>query len=156
MGPTSANMSPARFVFVRTQDAKDKLVPLMSEGNQEKVRLAPVSVIIGHDLDFAQKLPFLFPHTDAKSWFEGASDEVLDRVGLQNATLQGAYLVMAARSLGLDTGPMTGFDIDKVGETFFPNTRIKANMIVNIGVGNPNSIFERSPRLPFEEAAKIV
>ena len=93
MGPTSANMSPARFVFVRTQDAKDKLVPLMSEGNQEKVRLAPVSVIIGHDLDFAQKLPFLFPHTDAKSWFEGASNEVLDRVGLQNATLQGAYLI---------------------------------------------------------------
>ena len=155
-GPTSANMGPARFVFVRSQEAKAKLGPALSEGNLEKTMKAPVTVIVGHDLDFAEKLPFLFPHTDAKAWFAGADDAALDRIGLQNASMQGAYLILAARALGLDTGPMTGFDNAKVDEAFFAGTRIRSNLLVNLGHGDAAALFPRSPRLPFDEAARIL
>lgn len=155
-GPTSANMGPARFVFVRSQEAKAKLGPALSEGNLEKTMKAPVTVIVGHDLDFAEKLPFLFPHTDAKAWFAGADDAALDRIGLQNASMQGAYLILAARTLGLDTGPMTGFDNAKVDEAFFAGTRIRSNLLVNLGHGDAAALFPRSPRLPFDEAARIL
>ena len=156
MGPTSANMTPARFVFVRSPSSKDVLVPLMSEGNQEKTRVAPVSVIVGHDLDFFEHLPKLFPHADARSWFKDLPEQALDRIGLQNASMQGAYLILAARALGLDTGPMTGFDQEKVSEAFFPNSRVKANLIVNLGYGDHSKLFPRSPRFDFEEVARIV
>lgn len=155
-GPTSANMSPARFVFVRSPEAKAKLEPALSEGNREKTMKAPVTVIVGHDLDFAEKLPFLFPHTDAQSWFAGANDAALDRIGLQNSSLQGAYLILAARSLGLDTGPMTGFDAPAVDAAFFAGTRVRSNLLVNLGHGDTAALFPRSPRLPFDEAARIV
>ena len=155
-GPTSANMSPARFVFVRSPEAKAKLEPALSEGNRDKTMKAPVTVIVGHDLDFAEKLPFLFPHTDAKSWFAGADDARLDRVGLQNSSLQGAYLLLAARALGLDTGPMTGFDNATVDAAFFAGTRIRSSLLVNLGHGDAAALFPRSPRLPFDEAARIV
>jgi len=155
-GPTSANMGPARFVFVRSPEAKQRLKPALSEGNLDKTLAAPVTVIVGHDLDFAEKLPFLFPHTDAKAWFAGADDAALDRIGLQNASMQGAYLILAARALGLDTGPMTGFDNAKVDAEFFAGTRIRSNLLVNLGYGDPAKLFPRSPRLPFDEAARIL
>ncbi|MCE7033391.1 malonic semialdehyde reductase [Lysobacter sp. GX 14042] len=155
-GPTSANMGPARFVFVRSAEAKARLEPALSEGNREKTMKAPVTVIVGHDLDFAEKLPFLFPHTDAKSWFAGADDAALDRIGLQNAAMQGAYLILAARALGLDTGPMVGFDHARVDAEFFPGTRIRSNLLVNLGQGDAGALFPRSPRLPFDEAARIL
>lgn len=155
-GPTSANMCPARFVFVRSPEAKARLEPALSEGNREKTMKAPVTVIVGHDLDFAEKLPFLFPHTDAKSWFADADDARLDRVGLQNSSLQGAYLLLAARALGLDTGPMTGFDNATVDAAFFAGTRIRSSLLVNLGHGDTTALFPRSPRLPFDEAARIV
>lgn len=155
-GPTSANMGPARFVFVRSPEAKSRLEPALSEGNREKTMKAPVTVIVGHDLDFAEKLPFLFPHTDAKSWFAGADEATLDRIGLQNAAMQGAYLILAARALGLDTGPMVGFDHAMVDAEFFPGTRIRSNLLVNLGQGDAEALFPRSPRLPFDEAARIL
>lgn len=155
-GPTAANMSPARFVFVRSSEAKQRLGPLLDEGNRAKTMAAPATVIVGHDLDFAEKLPFLFPHTNAKAWFEGADDATLDRIGLQNASLQGGYLILAARALGLDTGPMTGFDAERISAEFFPNTRIRANLLVNLGHGDVAALFPRSPRLPFDEAAQLI
>ena len=154
-GPTSANQCPARFVFVRSDEAKQKLAPALSEGNREKTLSAPVVVIIGHDLDFHEKLPYLFPHTDAKSWFDGPQEARRDHA-LRNGSLQAAYLIMAARALGLDTGPMTGFDAAMVDELFFAGTSIRSNILVNIGHGDPASIFDRSPRLSFDEACRIV
>lgn len=155
-GPTAANASPARFVFVRTPEAKKRLEPLLDEGNRSKTMASPATVIVGHDVDFAQRLPFLFPHTDAKAWFEGVDEAVLDRVALQNASLQGGYLILAARALGLDVGPMTGFDAQRVSEEFFPDSRVRANLMVNLGYGDPAALFPRSPRLPFDEAARII
>ncbi|WP_058835635.1 malonic semialdehyde reductase [Luteimonas abyssi] len=154
-GPTSANQSPARFVFVRSDAAKQKLAPALAEGNREKTLSAPVAVIVGHDLDFHEKLPYLFPHTDAKSWFEGSQDGRRDHA-FRNGSLQVAYLILAARALGLDTGPMTGFDADQVDAAFFAGTSIRTNVIVNLGKGDPASIFDRSPRLAFDEACRIV
>ncbi len=154
-GPTSANQSPARFVFVRSDAAKQKLAPALAEGNREKTLSAPVAVIVGHDLDFHEKLPYLFPHTDAKSWFEGPQDGRRDHA-FRNGSLQVAYLILAARALGLDTGPMTGFDADQVDAAFFAGTSIRTNVIVNLGKGDPASIFDRSPRLAFDEACRIV
>lgn len=156
MGPTSANMSPARFVFVKSAEAKKRLQPALSEGNLEKTMSAPVTVIIGHDLAFFEKLPYLFPHTDAKSWFDTMPDDALETVALRNGTLQGAYLILAARALGLDTGPMSGFDNAKVDAEFFAGTRICSNFLVNLGQGDAAHIFARSPRLPFDEAARIL
>lgn len=154
-GPTSANQSPARFVFVRSQEAKQRLAPALDEGNRDKTLSAPVVVIVGHDLDFHDKLPFLFPHTDARSWFDGPQEGRRDHA-FRNGTLQGAYLILAARALGLDTGPMTGFDAQKVDAAFFAGTAIRSNFLVNLGKGDPASIFDRAPRLPFAEACRIV
>ena len=153
-GPTSANMSPARFVFVRSVAAKEKLRPALSEGNLAKTLAAPVTAIVAHDEDFHEKLPYLFPHTDAKSWFDGPREN-RRAAAFRNGTLQGAYLILAARALGLDTGPMSGFDNAKVDAAFFAGTTIKSNFLVNLGIGDPRGLFPRSPRLSFDEAARI-
>ncbi len=153
-GPTSANMGPARFVFVKSAQAKALLEPALDEGNHAKTMAAPVTVIVGFDEDFHQKLPYLFPHTDAKSWFEGPR-EGRSVAAFRNGSLQGAYLIIAARALGLDTGPMSGFDNAKVDAAFFQGTAIKSNFLVNLGYGQQETLFPRSPRLPFDEAARI-
>ncbi|MCD9088282.1 malonic semialdehyde reductase [Stenotrophomonas sp. SY1] len=152
--PTSANSSPARFVFVKSAEAKQKLAPALSEGNLAKTLAAPVTVIIGFDQDFHEKLPYLFPHADAKSWFDGPR-EGRHEAAFRNGTLQGAYLILAARTLGLDAGPMSGFDAAKVDEAFFAGTAVKSNFLVNLGYGDPAGVFPRLPRLSFDEAARI-
>lgn len=153
-GPTSANSSPARFVFVRTPEAKAKLAECVSAGNLPKVQQAPVTVIIGSDYEFYEQLPRLFPHADAKSWFVG-NQKMIDATAFRNSTLQGAYLIMAARALGLGTGPMSGFDAAKVDEAFWAGTPVKTNFICTLGHGDPAKIFPRSPRLAFEEACRL-
>ena len=153
-GPTSANQSPARFVFLKSPAAKKRLEPALSEGNHDKTMAAPVTVIVGYDDDFHEKLPYLFPHTDARSWF--ADDADARHVhAFRNGSLQGAYLILAARALGLDCGPMSGFDNAKVDAEFFKGTKIRSNFLVNLGKGDPASIFPRSPRLSFDEACRI-
>jgi len=154
-GPTAANGSPARFVFVKSAEAKAKLAPALSEGNHDKTLAAPVTVIIGFDEDFHEKLPYLFPHTDAKSWFDGPR-EGRHESAFRNGSLQGAYLILAARALGLDAGPMSGFDPAKVDDAFFKGTTIKSNFLVNLGYGDSSGLFPRLPRLSFDEAARIV
>jgi 3-hydroxypropanoate dehydrogenase len=155
MGPTSANISPARFVWVASSEGREKLAALAIPGNAPKVRQAPVTVIIGYDLDFAEKVPQLFPHNPgAKDWFE---DPHFARVAaFRNGSLQGAYLMLAARALGFDCGPMSGFDNAGVDAEFFAGTRIESNFICSIGHGTDENLFERSPRLAFEEACRIV
>lgn len=153
-GPTSANMSPGRFVFVKSPEAKEKLRPALSEGNLAKTMIAPVTVIVAYDEDFHEKLPYLFPHTDAKAWFDGPRHNRHD-AAFRNGSLQGAYLILAARSLGLGAGPMSGFDNAKVDAAFFAGTTIKSNFLVNLGYGDPAGVFVRSPRLSFDEAARI-
>ncbi|WP_202845400.1 malonic semialdehyde reductase [Luteimonas saliphila] len=155
LGPTEANACPARFVFVRSREAKEKLGPALSEGNFEKTMAAPVTVIVGHDLRFYDKLPVLFPHADAKSWFEGSPEARLERVALRGSSMQTAYLILAARALGLDTGPMTGFDNDKVDAAFFTGTPVRSNILINLGRGDPSATYPRLPRLSFDEAARI-
>jgi 3-hydroxypropanoate dehydrogenase len=155
LGPTSANCSPARFLFVKSPAAKERLKPLLSEGNRDKTMKAPVCAIIGYDLDFYQHLPKLFPHTDAKSWFEGKPKKIED-TAFRNGTLQGAYLILAARALGLDTGPMSGFDNAGVDREFFAGTNIKSNFLCSLGYGDPSVLFPRSPRFAFDEAAQIL
>ena len=154
-GPTAANASPARFAFVRSPEAKAKLGPALDPGNREKTLAAPVTVIVGYDMAFYDKLPVLFPHTDARSWFAGRPEPVLETVALRNGSLQGAYLILAARSLGLDCGPMSGFNNAMVDEAFFAGTAIRSNFLVNLGKGDAASIFPRSPRLGFDEACRI-
>lgn len=153
-GPTAVNSTPARFVFVKSKEAKEKLRPALSEGNVAKTMAAPVTVIVGHDLDFHEKINYLFPHVDAKGWFP-PTREGRETIALRNSSLQGAYLILAARSLGLDCGPMSGFDHAKLDEAFFAGTAIKSNFLVNLGVGDPASVYPRGPRLPFDEAARI-
>jgi len=153
-GPTAANGSPARFVFVKSPEAKAKLAPALSEGNHDKTLAAPVTVIVGFDEDFHEKLPYLFPHTDAKAWFEGPREGRRESA-FRNGSLQGAYLILAARALGLDAGPMSGFDPAKVDEAFFKGTTIKSNFLVNLGYGDSSGLFPRLPRLAFDEAARI-
>ncbi len=156
MGPTSANMLPARIVWVKSEEAKAKLVATASAGNQEKIRTAPVTAVIGMDIDFHEELPWLFPHTDAKSWFEG-DVEGRKEGAFRNSSLQGAYLMIAARALGLDCGPMSGFDADAVGAAFFSDDdKVKVNFICSIGYGDPESIFGRSPRPEFGKFNTIV
>ena len=155
MGPTSANCSPARFVFVKSAEAKARLEPFLSSGNREKTMSAPVTAIIGHDLEFYEHLPKLFPHTDAKSWFTGKPEHVIE-TAFRNGTLQGAYLILAARSLGLDTGAMSGFDKAGVTKAFFAGTKIEANFLCNIGYGDPSKLQPRHPRFAFDEIAKII
>jgi len=155
MGPTSANCSPGRFLFVKSREAKERLKPHLSEGNRDKTMKAPLCAIIGYDLDFYRHLPKLFPHTDAKSWFEG-KDEKIAETAFRNGTLQGAYLIMAARALGLDCGPMSGFDNKAVDREFFAGTNIKSNFLCNLGYGDPSVLLPRSPRFDFDEMAKII
>jgi len=154
-GPTSANMSPARIVWVTTPEAKGKLAVLTSATNADKIRKAPVTAIIGMDMEFHEKLPRLFPHVDARSWFVG-NDALIESGAFRNSSLQGAYLIIAARALGFDTGPMSGFDNAKVDDAFFADSKIKSNFICTLGVGDPSTIFERLPRLDFEEANSIL
>lgn len=156
MAPTSANMQPARFVWVKSDDAKAKLVECVADGNKDKVKAAPVTVIIGYDIDFHEELPWLFPHADAKSWFEG--DEAGRKEGaFRNSALQGAYLILAARAVGLDCGAMSGYDADAVNAAFFADKpTVKANFICSIGYGDPESIFERSPRPDFGTFNSVV
>ncbi len=155
MGPTSANCSPARIIFVKSKDAKERLKPHLSEGNRDKTMAAPVTAIIGYDLEFYDHLPKLFPHTDARSWFAGKPDHIAT-TAFRNGTLQGAYLILAARALGLDCGPMSGFDNAGVDRDFFAGTDVKSNFLCNLGYGAPAGLFPRSPRFAFDEMAKIV
>ena len=153
-GPTSANTSPARFIFVTSPEAKARLLPAMSPGNLDKTQAAPVTVIIGMDMAFYEKLPQLFPHADAKAWFVG-NQPMIEATAFRNSSLQGGYLIMAARALGLDCGPMSGFDPAKVDAAFWAGTQVRTNFIVNLGRGDAAKLFGRSPRLTFEEACRI-
>ena len=153
--PTSANASPARIVFVRSAEQKEKLLACMSEGNLEKTKTAPVTAIIGMDMEFYEKLPQLFPHADARSWFAG-NQPVIDATAFRNSSLQGAYLMLAARAVGLDCGPMSGFDADKLNEAFFSGTSVKVNFVCNLGYGDMAGVHPRLPRLSFDEACQIV
>ncbi len=153
--PTSANSSPARIVFVRSAAAKERLLPAMAPGNVDKTRAVPVTAIIAYDTEFHEKLPKLFPQADARSWFVG-NQALIDTTAFRNGTLQGAYLILAARALGLDAGPMSGFDNAKVDKEFFPDGKIKSNFMINLGYGDHAKLFPRNPRLPFAEAAQIL
>ena len=153
-GPTSANSSPARFVFVRTREGKERLRPALSSGNLEKTMTSPVVAIVAYDPNFHDLLPKLFPHTDARSWFVG-NDALVQTTAFRNGTLQGAYLMIAARAVGLDVGAMSGFDNAKVDEAFFAGTDWRSNFLVNLGYGDPSGLFDRSPRLSFDEACRL-
>ena len=154
-GPTSANCLPARLIWCTSADAKEKLAALTMPSNSDKIRNAPVSVIIGMDMEFYEQLPELFPHADAKSWFVG-NDAMIEATAFRNSSLQGAYFIMAARALGLDTGPMSGFNNAAVDEAFFTGTKFKSNFISTLGYGDPASVFERSPRPGFDRFNTIV
>lgn len=154
MGPTSANCGPARFVFVRTPEAKAKLEPCLSSGNREKTMAAPVTVIVAYDHEFYERLPELFPHGDARSWFT-SSPEMAYETAFRNSSMQAAYLIMAARSLGMDTGPMSGFDPGKVNEAFFEGSTWKVNQLINLGYGDPDKLYGRLPRLAFDDACRL-
>jgi 3-hydroxypropanoate dehydrogenase len=154
MGPTAVNSCPARVVFVKSKAAKELLMPTLMEGNRAKTMAAPVTAIIGHDLNFHETLGKLFPHQpDAVNWFQDESARELS--AFRNGTLQGAYLMIAARALGLDCGPMSGFDNTALDQAFFAGTSIRSNFICNLGYGNPAGVFPRGPRLEFEEACRI-
>jgi nitroreductase len=153
-GPTSANGSPARMVFAKSAGSREKLAACMAPGNADKVRVAPVTAIVGMDMEFYEKLPQLFPHTDARSWFTGKQD-LIEATAFRNSSLQGAYLIVAARAIGLDCGPMSGFDEAKVNAAFFAGTSVKANFVCSLGYGDASKLRPRSPRLSFDEACKI-
>lgn len=155
MGPTSANCSPARILFVKSDAAKQRLRPFLSAGNEQKTMQAPVCAIIGNDLEFYEHLPKLFPHTDARSWFAG-QDAKIAETAFRNATLQGAYLILAARAMGLDCGPMSGFDNAGVDAEFFAGTKTRSNFLCNIGYGDQSALRPRSPRFTFDEMARII
>lgn len=154
-GPTSANCLPLRAVFVTTPEAKERLRPCMMEGNVEQTMAAPVTAIFGHDLEFYEELPRLYPGTDARSWFAG-KEKAIEATAFRNAALQGAYFMLAARALGLDCGPMSGFSQKKINETFFEGTSIKANFLCNLGYGVPGKLEPRLPRLAFAEACDVI
>lgn len=155
LGPTSANMQPARLVWCKSQAAKDTLAGFASDANKHKIATAPVCVIIGYDIDFHEQLPWLFPHTDAKSWFAG-NEALRKEAAARNSALQGAYLMIAARALGLDCGPMSGVDLDRVtGHFFADQPRYRADWICSIGHGDPSTIFDRSPRPDFDSFNRI-
>jgi 3-hydroxypropanoate dehydrogenase len=155
-GPTSANSSPARFLFLRTRAAKERLAPALSSGNLEKTIAAPVTVIVAYDPKFHERLTYLFPHNpDAPSWFT-SNESLAATTAFRNGTLQGAYLLIAARALGLDCGPMSGFDNDKVDAEFLADRGWRSNFLVNIGHGDPTGVYPRSPRLPFDEACVLL
>jgi 3-hydroxypropanoate dehydrogenase len=155
MGPTSANMCPMRIVFVKSPAAKEKLKPALDPGNVDKTMKAPVTAIIGMDVRFYEQLPKLFPHADARAWFKDLPEPVLEYTALRNSSLQGAYFILAARALGLDCGPMSGFNNAKVDAAFFAGTTIKSNFLCNLGHGDVNKLYPRAPRLAFEEACRV-
>lgn len=157
MAPTSANCSPMRIVFVVSREAKLRLKPALIESNVEKTMSAPVTAIIGYDTAFFDHLPKLFPHADARSWFAGpAQAQVAATTAFRNGSLQGAYFILAARALGLDCGPMSGFDNDAVDREFFPDNRVKSNFLCNLGYGDASKLFPRSPRFEFDEVCRIL
>lgn len=155
MAPTSANASPARFVFLTSEKAKERLLPALSPVNVEKTRTAPVTVLIGWDTEFHEHLPKLMPYADFRSYFHG-NDALIHETAFRNSSLQGGYFILAARALGLDVGPMSGFDAEKVDAEFFPDGKWKVNFIVNLGYGDHEKLFPRQPRLEFEEAALVL
>ncbi len=155
MAPTSANCSPMRVVFVTSAAQKERLKPMLDKGNVEKTMTAPVTAIIANDREFYNHLPRLFPHANAKSWFEGMPEKIEKAMSL-NGTLQAGYFIMAARALGLDCGPMSGFDALKVKDEFFPDLNGEVNLLCNLGYGDASSIFPRSPRFDFDDVCKIV
>jgi len=155
-GPTSANMCPMRIVFVKSREAKERLKPALDDGNVTKVMTAPVTAILGMDIHFYEKLPQLFPHMDARAWFKDLPEAVLEYIALRNSSLQGAYFMLAARALGLDCGPMSGFDNAKVDAEFFARTTIKSNFLCSLGYGDASKLHPRAPRLTFEEACQVI
>jgi 3-hydroxypropanoate dehydrogenase len=155
MGPTSANMCPLRVVFVKSKDGKEKLKPALDAGNVAKTMAAPVTAILAMEVRFYEQLPKLFPHADARAWFKDLPEAVLEYIALRNSSLQGAYFMLAARALGLDCGPMSGFDNARVDAAFFAGTTIKSNFLCNLGHGDASKLHPRSPRLSFEEACRM-
>lgn len=155
LGPTSANCSPARVLFLRSAEAKEMLRPALSRGNVAQTMAAPVTAIVGHDVAFHDLLPRLYPEADARRWFAG-NEDLLATTAFRNGTLQGAYLILACRAIGLDCGPMSGFDNARVDEAFFKGTTIRSNFLVNIGRGDGTRLASRRPRLEFEEACKVL
>ena len=153
-GPTAANSSPARLIFVRSPEAKDKLLACVSPGNVNKVREAPVTVIVGMDIDFHDKLPQLFPHVDARAWFANDAAKRAESA-MRNSSLQGGYMILAARALGLDCGPMSGFDPVKMDAAFWAGSSVKTNFICALGHGDPAKVLQRHPRLSFDEACRL-
>jgi 3-hydroxypropanoate dehydrogenase len=154
-GPTSANCWPLRVLFVRSAEARARLVPLMAPGNRDKTAQAPVTAILGMDLDFPDTLPRRFPHADARSWFAGDEAKIAD-TAFRNSSLQGGYFILAARALGLDCGPMSGFDAGAVDAEFWAGSRVKTNFICNLGHGDPAKLFGRSPRPEFDEVCRVL
>jgi 3-hydroxypropanoate dehydrogenase len=154
-GPTSANCSPARFLFVRTPEARGKLIQCVSPGNAEKVRQGPVTVVIGMDMLFYEQLPRLFLHTDARAWFVNDPAKA-EETAFRNSSLQGGYFILAARALGLDCGPMSGFDASLVDDTMWPGTQVRTNFLCTLGQGDPDKLFSRSPRLAFDDACRLL
>ncbi len=155
MGPTNANSSPARFVFLASEAAKARLLPALAPGNVEKTKAAPVTVIVAWDTEFYEKLPQLFPHADMRSYFVG-NQPLIAETALRNSSLQGGYFILAARSVGLDCGPMSGFDAAKVNAEFFPDGKWKVNFLCNLGYGDHSKLHPRNPRLEFEEACRVL
>ena len=155
MGPTSANASPARFVFITSTRGKERLLPALMPGNLDKTRSAPVTAIIAWDVEFYERLPHLMPFGDFRSYFVG-NQPLIDETGMRNSSLQAAYFILAARSLGLDCGPMSGFDADKLNAEFFPDGKWKVNLLCNLGYGDPEKLYPRAPRLEFDEACQIL
>ncbi|HMD18029.1 MAG TPA: malonic semialdehyde reductase [Terriglobales bacterium] len=155
IGPTSANSTPARFVFLESEAAKARLVPALVPLNVEKTKAAPVTVIVAWDTEFYEKLPQLFPHANMRSHFVG-NQVLIDETAFRNSSLQGGYFILAARAVGLDCGPMSGFDKAKVNAEFFPDGRWKVNFLCNLGYGDPSKLFPRSPRLEFDEACRVL
>lgn len=153
-GPTAANSCPLRIVFIRSPEAKEKLRPTLAPGNVDKMLSAPATALLGRDLEFHEHLPKLFPHTDARSWFAG-NEPLIEQSATLNAALQGAYLIVAARALGLDCGPMSGFTPELADATFFPGTKVRSFMLVTLGRGDPAKLFPRSPRFEFDEVCRI-
>lgn len=154
-GPTSANSSPARFVFLESEAAKARLLPALAPLNVEKTKAAPVTAIVAWDVEFYEKLPKLFPHADMRSYFVG-NEKLAEETAFRNSTLQGGYFILAARAVGLDCGPMSGFDAAKVNVEFFPDGKWKVNFLCNLGFGDHSKLFPRSPRLTFEEASRVL
>ncbi|MBC7953516.1 MAG: malonic semialdehyde reductase [Rhodospirillaceae bacterium] len=154
MGPTSANTQPARVVFVRSAEAKARLKPALAPGNVDKTMAAPVTAILAQDMEFFEKLPKTFPQVDARSWFVG-NEDLIQSTAFRNSSLQGAYLILALRALGLDCGPMSGFDNAAVDQAFFAGTPVKSNFLINMGYGDKAALHPRNPRLEFDEACRV-